>query len=152
MPKRIIDLSFQLEPGTPVFPDYEPFQVSVLETTEDPPSKGRRSLNSSRIALGLDCGTHMDAPLHFIPGARTIEEMPLEQCAGPALLIRLPERARGGLIEPSALEPHSERLRQVRKVVLDTGWCKKWEQAGYFSEHPLIWEAAARFIVAAEFT
>src|SRR5438552_17709406 len=116
MPKRIIDLSFQLEPGTPVFPDYEPFQVSVLETTEDPPSKGRRSLNSSRIALGLDCGTHMDAPLHFIPGARTIEEIPLEHCAGPALMPSLPDRARDSVVEPSAPEPHSISIRHVPKV------------------------------------
>jgi len=147
MPKRIIDLSLQLEPATPVYPDYQPFQVAVLETTEDPPSKGRRSLNSSRIAVGLHCGTHMDAPFHFIEGARTIDNIPLQQCAGPALLIRLPEHTRGGVIEASALEPHSQRLRQLRKVVLDTGWRENWGQAGYFSEHPLISGAAARFLV-----
>lgn len=148
MPRRIIDLSFQIEPATPVYPNYEPFHVAVLETTEDPPTKGRRSLNSSRIAMGLHCGTHMDAPFHFISAGLTIDQIPLEQCAGPALLIRLPERPRGRVIDAGALECHTEQLRQFRKVVLDTGWRENWGQPGYFSDHPLISGAAARFLVA----
>jgi len=147
MANRIIDLSAPLEPATPVYPDYEPFQFSVLETTEDPP-KGRRSLNSSRIAVGLHCGTHMDAPFHFIPGAPTIDQVPLGQCAGPALLIRLPEHMHGGVIEADAIEPYNDQLHQLRKVVLDTGWRRNWGQARYFSEHPLISGEAARFLVA----
>jgi arylformamidase len=146
MPKRIIDLSFPLEPATPVYPDYEPLQFTILETTEDPP-RGRRSLNSSRIAVGLHCGTHMDAPFHFIPGALTIDLIPLEHCVGPALLIRLPEHKRGGVIEAGDLEGYEEQIRQLRKVVLDTGWRKSWGQIRYFSEHPLISGAAARFLV-----
>jgi arylformamidase len=147
MPTRIIDLSFPLEPATPVYPDDEPFRVSLLETTEEPPSRGRRSLNSSRIAVGLHCGTHMDAPFHFIPGAPTIDQIPLEQCAGPALLIRLPQHAHGGVIGAGALERHRDLLRQLRKVVLDTGWRENWGHAGYFSEHPLISGEAAKFLV-----
>jgi arylformamidase len=147
--KQIIDLSVDLEPGTPVFPDYEPFRVSILETTQDPP-RNRRSLNSSRIAMGLHCGTHMDAPAHFIPGAATIDQIPLQQCSGPAVLIRLPDKGCGGLIEVKDLENYASRLRDLRKVVLDTGWRRKWDEPEYFSEHPLISGRAAAFLVDCE--
>jgi kynurenine formamidase len=147
MTKRIIDLSHRLEPATPVYPNYQPFHLEVLETTEDQPNKGRRSLNSSRIGIGMHCGTHMDSPFHFISGGRTIDQVPLEQCVGPCLLIRLPDRARGRRIEMRELEKHAAQLRELRKVVLDTGWGENWGQSSYFSEHPIVSGAAAKFLV-----
>jgi len=146
MPRRIIDLSVQLEPTTPVYPDYQPFEFSILETTEDAPLPERRRLNSSRIAMGLHCGTHMDAPFHFIAGAPTIDRVALEQCCGPALLVRLSAK-NVAVIEATHLEPHGERLRQLKKVILDTGWRRHWGDPRYFSEHPLISGAAAKFLV-----
>jgi arylformamidase len=147
MAKRIIDLSLRLEPATPVYPNYQPFQVEVLEATEDQPNKGRRLLNSSRIGIGMHCGTHMDAPFHFISGGRTIDQIPLEQCVGPTLLIRLSDRARGRMIEMRDMEKQADRLRELRKVVLDTGWGGNWGNSNYFSEHPMISGAAAKFLV-----
>jgi arylformamidase len=41
----------------------------------------------SRIALGVHTGTHMDAPLHFIRHARSIDTMPLDATIGPARVI-----------------------------------------------------------------
>jgi arylformamidase len=41
----------------------------------------------SRISLGVHTGTHMDAPLHFIRHARSIDTMPLEATVGPARVI-----------------------------------------------------------------
>jgi len=34
-------------------------------------------------------GTHIDAPLHFVPGGGTIDEMPLETAIGPARVIEI---------------------------------------------------------------
>jgi arylformamidase len=41
----------------------------------------------SRMALGVHTGTHMDAPLHFIRNARSIDEMPLDATVGTARVI-----------------------------------------------------------------
>ena len=43
----------------------------------------------SRMSLGVHTGTHMDAPMHSIPGGLAIEEMPLDACVGPARVIRI---------------------------------------------------------------
>lgn len=41
----------------------------------------------SRMSLGVHTGTHMDAPLHFIRNARSIDTMPLDATVGPARVI-----------------------------------------------------------------
>lgn len=43
----------------------------------------------SRMTLGVHTGTHMDAPLHFIPNARTIDQMPLDATIGRARVIEI---------------------------------------------------------------
>jgi arylformamidase len=48
-------------------------------------------------------GTHIDAPLHFVPGGSTIDSMPLETAIGPArvIVIKDPES-----VKPDELIPH----------------------------------------------
>jgi arylformamidase len=41
----------------------------------------------SRMALGVHTGTHMDAPLHFIPNGATIDSMPLDATVGRARVV-----------------------------------------------------------------
>jgi arylformamidase len=46
----------------------------------------------SRMALGVHTGTHMDAPLHFIRSARSIDTMPLDATVGPARVVPIRDR------------------------------------------------------------
>src|SRR5580658_7611297 len=46
----------------------------------------------SRMALGVHTGTHMDAPLHFIRHAASIDSMPLEATVGTARVIAIRDR------------------------------------------------------------
>lgn len=36
------------------------------------------------MSMGLHSGTHVDAPLHFLPDGKTVSEMPTEVMVGPA--------------------------------------------------------------------
>lgn len=144
---RIIDLTQPISPEMPVLPNYRSPEVSILAATEGPPVPGRLRINSSRLAIGLHTGTHMDAPFHFIHDGRPIDQVPLEQCAGPALLLdlgELPPRAPIGL---EAFAPHAAALRELKKVVLNTRWHRRWGAPGYFTEHPDIVPAAGEFLV-----
>lgn len=58
--------------------------------------------NATRLDMSAHVGTHLDAPAHFIPGAATIEELPLERfCLSAhvvdtgAVGVILPEHLRG---------------------------------------------------------
>jgi len=51
------------------------------------------SSNVSLLNFGAHTGTHVDAPAHFIPGANTIDRLPLEILIGRARVIRVPDDA-----------------------------------------------------------
>jgi arylformamidase len=49
--------------------------------------------NVSQLVCGVHTGTHMDAPVHFLEGGTTIEQLSLERCIGPALVAEVPADA-----------------------------------------------------------
>ncbi len=143
----VIDLSHVLALETPVFPGDPPVALEVLDATSWPKPDGTRALNCGRIATGLHTGTHMDAPFHFYGDGTTIERVPLEQCAGPALLVRLRDHGPLAEITPADLTPYAVALRGTGRVVLDTGWSRRWGQPEYFTEHPVLTGEAATFLL-----
>lgn len=76
---KIHDISVTLEPGIPVWPGNPGFElVRVNEIASG------ASSNVSRLALGCHTATHVDAPVHFIPGAAGVDSLPLELLTGSA--------------------------------------------------------------------
>ena len=143
---RIIDLTYDLNPQTPVYPDYPPVEITILETLQDV-REGRRSLNSSRIAIGMHCGTHMDAPFHFVGNGRTIDQVPLERLVGPAVLADLREAAKDGVIDKDDVTGFYTKLNETRRIVIYTGWSSEWGSPNYFTNHPVLTSKAAQFLV-----
>lgn len=145
----IIDLTHPLEPTTPVFPDYPPVAVNILEAIGVSAPVGRRALNSSQVTVGLHCGTHVDAPTHFYNGRPTIEQVLLEKCVGSALLIDLTPKTlpSQSVIDVADLVAYGTQLREAGKTILKTGWAQRWGDPAYFTEHPVMTGAAAQFLV-----
>lgn len=145
----IIDLTHPLDPTTPVFPDYPPVGVTILEAIGVSTPVGRRALNSSQVMVGLHCGTHVDAPAHFYNARPTIEQVALEKCVGPALLIDLTPKTLPphSMIDVADLTGYGEQLRETGKAILKTGWAQRWGDPAYFTEHPVMTGAAAQFLV-----
>lgn len=147
MPCAWIDLSYPLDAATPVFPDAPTVEIEVLETTEQPPVYGRRSLNVTRLSLMVHTGTHMDAPFHFFRTGETIDTIPLDRCIGPALLVDVRNSRPGEEIELDAIAGLAERLEGIHKVVLNTGWARHWGEPGYFTDHPRLSGKSAGFLI-----
>ena len=76
---KIHDISVTLEPGIPVWPNNPGFELVRVNDI----ASGASS-NVSRVALGCHTATHVDAPVHFIPGAAGVDSLPLERLTGPA--------------------------------------------------------------------
>jgi kynurenine formamidase/alpha-beta hydrolase superfamily lysophospholipase len=61
------------------------------------------------VTLGTHCGTHMDAPWHYGPTcsgrpARTIDEIPIEWCCAPGVVLDFESKPDDEAIEPDDLE------------------------------------------------
>jgi arylformamidase len=69
--------------------------------------------NVSKISMSVHTGTHMDAPVHFLQGGKSIDTLPLEILIGPAQVIRLPdsvETITAGILEKAGIREGVERL------------------------------------------
>jgi arylformamidase len=67
----------------------------------------------SRLEMSVHCGTHVDAPLHFISGGASIDQIPLETFIGPCQVVDGPKMAPVGttrvLYRADALTPELAR-------------------------------------------
>ena len=77
----IVDLSVPLSEKTPVYPDDPPVSVRLWAVIE------RDGYYMNVLKMGEHAGTHVDAPAHFIPGGKTVDEMPLESFIGEGIVI-----------------------------------------------------------------
>jgi arylformamidase len=90
----IIDISLPIGPDTPVWPGDPPVLVEPVARVEAGDPAG-----VSRLVLGTHTGTHVDPPAHFLPGATTVDALPLDVLVGPAVVADLP----AGPIDGAAL-------------------------------------------------
>ena len=96
---RIIDLTLPLQDG----------QRGVsIERARQIETDG---WNATTLHLYSHCGTHMDAPQHFGVTNQTIDQIPLEQCMGPAWVVDLTGIEPRALIQVGDLGPVRDNLR-----------------------------------------
>jgi len=99
---------------------------------------------NENLQLDTHAGTHMDAPWHFGPlcenkSSKTIDQIPLEWCLGPGVVLDLRFKKPGELILKEDLELALERIHYALKprdiVLVMTGADKHYTQPDYFSAH-----------------
>ncbi|XP_078588568.1 isatin hydrolase-like [Branchiostoma floridae x Branchiostoma japonicum] len=81
---RLIDLTWALKSGIPVFPFYPPYQFTIVHRGNQ---TGGYYLESNEIAMNEHTGTHIDAPAHFVLGAWRLDQIPLGHLTGPGVMI-----------------------------------------------------------------
>ncbi|MXZ21072.1 MAG: cyclase family protein [Caldilineaceae bacterium SB0665_bin_25] len=148
MQRKIVDLSYPLAPSTPPFPGDSPVEIEMRTSIPahlPPGTPGH--MNTSNLRTSLHTGTHMDAFFHFYHDGTTIDQIPLAQCIGPALLLDLSTEQAKEEITAYDLTPHRQAISRASKLILNTGWAQNWGKARYFTDYPPLTEDAARFLV-----
>jgi arylformamidase len=77
-----IDISTPLTTGMPRYPGDPPVNLDPIADL----ARGD-DYNARLIHMSAHTGTHMDAPLHFIAGGASLDDLPLDLAVGPATLI-----------------------------------------------------------------
>jgi kynurenine formamidase len=83
--------------------------------------------NARTLKLYSHCGTHVDAPRHFIASGGTIDETGLEALVGPARVIDLTPTAAGEELTVERLAPWSGRIGRGARLLLRTDWGRRAE-------------------------
>jgi kynurenine formamidase len=155
-PHRLIDLSVPLEHQAPS----EPMPADIHYVAHD--AEGREQMERflgvrpedlvysgglgwaiEEIRATTHTGTHVDAPYHYAPqsegrAARTIDEVPLEWCLAPGVVLDMRHKAAGELITvddlSAALVRIEYQLRPRDIVLIQTGADKRLGSPDYFAQ------------------
>jgi kynurenine formamidase len=143
MARRIIDLTLTLHNGMATYPvHWHPF-VEITQLGRF----GIENRESRKLVLGTHTGTHVDAPGHFIPGGATIEQIPLEQVCGMALVLDFSLLPPSHEISAAEME-QAVRGRDVERTLMRFDWSQHFGSLSYYTEHPYLSDDAARWLVA----
>jgi arylformamidase len=104
-----IDISTPLRTGMTVWPGDDPPRMERAQSFE----RGD-AYNLTRLAISAHTGTHVDAPLHFLPGGLPIDAMPPEAMCGPARVVRVEGDQIRAADVPDDLGPGARALFRTR--------------------------------------
>jgi kynurenine formamidase len=159
---RIIDLSYSYDQTTL----YWPTSPSPFELTEIAygPAEGGYFYSAYSFCTPEHGGTHIDAPIHFAEGGRTVGEIPLRHLIAKAVVIDMSKQAEAdpdARLDAASVRAWEERNGEIPEgaiVILRTGWGSRWPDAiAYLGDDtpgdasnlhfPGYGEEAARFLV-----
>ena len=135
-----IDVSVPLKSGMVHWPDNPSV---VIERMLDI-NRGDAA-NVSKMSLGSHTGTHMDAPIHFLPHGIGIDQMPLTATMGHARVIEIgdPES-----IKPGELVAHAiQRGERILFKTLNSQRC--WHTNEFVEDFVYISHEAAQYLATA---
>jgi kynurenine formamidase len=134
----LVDLSRTIYPNMPRIPILPEVEFLPVRRIDD-----GHPLNVSELRIATHAGTHVDAPWHFVPGGKTIDEIPLDRLAGTAVVVQV---SRGGGEAVPASDLEAAGIEENDIVFLHTGWGDKFESDQY-NDHPYLSDEAARWLV-----
>ncbi|MBI5518984.1 MAG: cyclase family protein [Desulfovibrio sp.] len=137
----IIDLSWPVFPGMPMFPGDPPVEHRPMG------QYATHGFVSHLISLPAHSGTHMDAPAHVIKGGAALADMPLSRFMGPGAVLDL--RARPGReVRAQDIAPLLAEAAGAAFVLLRTGDAERWGQDGYYTAGSYLTPGAAELLAA----
>jgi len=85
-----IDLSYAFDKQTVYWPTASGFR---LDTVFDGHTEGGYYYSAFEYCAAEHGGTHLDAPLHFAKGKRPVDQLPVDQLIGPAIVVDVSKKA-----------------------------------------------------------
>ena len=112
---RVVDLSFPIGPH---------FRWTVASERRSTHEQGA-NFQSTVLTVSCHAYTHVDAPVHFLPGDRDIASMPVEQWMGDAAVVDLTDVGDNGEVTAAALEEKAAHVRAADIVLVRTDWPRR---------------------------
>ena len=143
MKNEIIDLSLSLKEGMITYPStsHIQFESSILGRIE---IEGRET---RKFTMGSHCGTHIDAPKHFLKGGKSVNDFDVNDLIGEALLIDLGELPPGSSILLKDFLDQYNKYKKINRVVFRTNWSRYWNTSQYYNKWPYFDKESIEFLI-----
>jgi arylformamidase len=135
---EVYDITVPLRDGMVVYKGDPPVRLERVYSIEH-----GDLANNSRLELGVHSGTHIDAPVHFIPGAPAAEDLPLEPLMGPAWVVDATGVERN--LDAEALRTLD--LPDVERILFKTRNSRLWELDHFVEEFVYLTGSGAEELV-----
>ena len=111
----IYDITVPVSKNVPIYPGDPAVEFSIAAAI----ASGAEA-NVTEIKFGVHTGTHVDAPNHFIDGARRVDQLDPQKLVGPCRIVAVPD-------DVTAIEPvHVGDLTNVRRILFRTRNSEFW--------------------------
>ena len=135
---KIYDITVPISPATPIYKGDPGVEINSFKTIA-----AGSSANVSQISFGVHTGTHVDAPNHFIDGAKRVHELDPNKLIGPCRVIQVPD-------DVMAIQPeHVGDIIGVTRVLFKTRNSTFWAtpELGFRTDFTYITPNTARLLV-----
>ncbi|KEO83015.1 cyclase family protein [Tumebacillus flagellatus] len=109
---KVFDVSMPIFNGMPVYKDKPAKQPNISVVQDFDTATARES----RLDMDVHCGTHIDSPLHMVPGGGTMEVIPVETLVGPCRVLDM-THVEGGI---SRADLETQNIQQGEFLLLKT--------------------------------
>jgi len=104
---QIYDISLTIEPGMTIWPGDPEVNLERVATIGK-----NSSANISKLSMGVHAGTHVDAPIHFIPSGTGVDQLPLKILTGRVYVLEMlkPNLITVDELKKADIPPRTRRL------------------------------------------
>lgn len=137
---RTYDISLTIFPNLPVWPGDSPPQFKHLKRLEQ-----GADANVSEITINVHSGTHVDAPAHFLPKGKTVDQLLLKALTGRAFVLHLPnvDLITAKILSETFIPPRTRRI--LFKTRNSEYWAK--QDFTFHSDYVALSPDGAEFLV-----
>lgn len=129
-PGRLVDLSHPYDEQAVYWPTAE--KTFKMEKDFEGRTEGGYFYAANSFSTAEHGGTHIDAPVHFAEGKQTVDEIPLSQLMGPAVLVDVSAQCERdadyqvSVADFERWEGANGRLPRGAILLLRTGFGRRW--------------------------
>jgi len=125
---------------TPIFPGYEEIKLERITY------HAKQGVMTHKITTIFHTSTHVNAPIHLLPGAEGVGGLALQRFFGTGVVLSIP-KGKWERIEPADLERATPKVLADDIVLINTGWHRKYSDSKeYFGYAPGVSKAAAAWL------
>ena len=130
--KQFVDLTHDFSPNIPHWKGFKPETVRTLYWYVPKPGTLGSGFFVQRFGLVGQWGTHVDAPAHFAPGGRTVDQIAPKEMFLPLVVLDVHEKVARNpdyvltLDDVKAWEARHGPIPAHAFVAMRTDWSKRW--------------------------
>jgi kynurenine formamidase len=148
-PAGLVRLGHVFDKDASVFPG-DPAPMITLATTIE-----ANGFQVEEVKTGTHTGTHIDAPGHFIAGAKTIDQFTAEELVWPAYVINVRARMAAvaddafqlSIADIKAYEQQNGKIKKGSMVIIRTGFDQFFRTPAFLDAAPGFAGAAVQWMV-----